>query len=79
MGMKLTKKRVTLEGTISVEDAEELSNWLRRSPKATVDVSSAGHVHAAVLQVLLALRPRLEGKAADPWLNAALAVSASQN
>jgi hypothetical protein len=73
MGMKLTKKAVTLDGVVTVEDAEELANWLKKSPKAAVNVSSAGHLHSAVLQVLLALKPRIDGKPADPWLEAALA------
>jgi hypothetical protein len=34
-------------------------------------------MHAAVLQVLLALRPRVTGTPADPWLQAALAPQVS--
>ena len=72
MAAKYAKKSVTLEGNIVVEEAEELSNWLKQNPLATVKVAKCGHLHAAVLQVLLALKPRVHGEIQDPWLRAAL-------
>jgi len=41
-------------------------------------VSKCQHLHAAVLQVLLALQPRIQGEIADPLLAAALKVRAEQ-
>jgi hypothetical protein len=72
MSAKYAKKSVTLEGNITVEEAEALATWLKKNPLATVKLSRCEHLHAAALQVLLALKPRLEGAAQDPWLRAAL-------
>lgn len=77
MGIRYLKKSVTLQGRISAEDAEELQQWLKSQPRAAVNVGKCEHMHAAVLQVLLALRPRVTGTPADPWLQAALAPQAS--
>ena len=75
MPAKYTKKTVNLVGQVTVEEAEELSNWLKKTPGAAVKVSQCDHIHAAVLQVLLALAPSIRGEPADPWLRAVLAHS----
>jgi hypothetical protein len=62
--------RLALEGQVTVEDAEGLLAALRGA--TAVDLSACEHIHAAALQVLLALRPRLAAAPADPWLRAAL-------
>lgn len=68
MAIRYLKKYATLEGHISVEDAEALQNWLKVQAKPAVQLDKCEQVHAAVLQVLLALRPALQGRPADPWL-----------
>jgi hypothetical protein len=72
MGIRFAKKSVALEGSVAVEEAEALAEWLRRNPRCVVKVAKAGHLHASVLQVLLALRPRLDGAPSDPWLRSVL-------
>jgi hypothetical protein len=72
MGMRALKKHVALEGHVGVEDAETLLSALRAMARPAVHLGRCEHVHAAVLQVLLALRPRVVAAAADPWLQAAL-------
>ena len=62
-----------LEGHASVEDAEVLSAWLRERPGRTLGLARCEHVHAAVLQVVLALRPPLREAPPDRWLAATLA------
>jgi anti-anti-sigma regulatory factor len=73
MGIRYAKKTAFLEGRIDAEDAESLAQWLKEQGKAAVNLSRCDHVHAAVLQVLLALEPKVTALPADPWLAQALA------
>jgi hypothetical protein len=63
---------VRLQGPSRVEDAESLIGWLAADPADragwTVDLTRADHLHAAVLQVLLAFQPEVIGPPADPFL-----------
>ena len=58
---------VRLEGDCHVEDAETLAALLA-APGATVSVDGCSRIHAAVLQALIALKPRIEGRFADEAL-----------
>ncbi|NYG32978.1 hypothetical protein HZU83_06065 [Sphaerotilus montanus] len=77
MGIRYLKKSATLQGLVSAEDAEILLEWLKSRPGSAVNVTRCQQMHAAVLQVLLALRPRIIGQPADPWLQAVLAAPRS--
>jgi len=68
MGVRYLKKHAALEGVVSVEDAETLAQWLQRQPAPAVHLGKCEHLHAAALQVLLALRPAVNVPPADPWL-----------
>jgi hypothetical protein len=57
-----------LEAACGVEDAEALLTCLLSSGASVVDVSNATHLHASVLQVLLAFGPTVAGAPADPFL-----------
>jgi hypothetical protein len=72
MTVRYLKKHAALEGVVSVEDAETLAQWLQKQPVPTVHLGKCEHLHAAALQVLLALRPRISAPPADPWLARAL-------
>jgi hypothetical protein len=72
MPIRTLKKHAVLEGHVSVEDAETLAAWLREQKKPAVHLGGCEHVHAAVLQVLLALKPTVVAAPADPWLKSAL-------
>ncbi len=61
---------VVLAGTCAVEDAETLLGVLLADPARTVDLTAAGHLHAAVAQVLFAVRPVIIGPAGDAFVNA---------
>jgi hypothetical protein len=73
MPIRYLKKHAALEGHVSVDDAEALAQWLRRQGRPAVHMGRCDQVHAAVLQVLLALRPALVAPPANPWLAQALA------
>ena len=72
MTIRYLKKHAALEGVVSVEDAETLAQWLLMQTVPAVHLGKCEHLHSAVLQVLLALRPKLVAAPADPWLAAAL-------
>ncbi len=72
MSIRYLKKHAVLEGVVGVDDAEALAQWLRRQARPAVHLGRCEHVHAAVLQVLLALRPKVLAVPADPWLAQAL-------
>lgn len=73
MTIRYLKKHAALEGVVSVEDAESLLQWLQQQASPAVHLGKCEHVHGSVLQVLLALRPRVVAPPADPWLAGALA------
>jgi hypothetical protein len=73
MPIRYLKKHAALEGIVTAEDAEGLVTWMRDQNAPVVHLAKCEQVHAAVLQVLLALSPRVSAPPADPWLAAALA------
>jgi hypothetical protein len=68
MSVRLDGNVILLEGPCRVEDAEPLLRWLQADGGRIVDLSAAEHLHAAVLQVLMALRPAIRGTAEDAFL-----------
>ncbi|WP_119156636.1 hypothetical protein [Caldimonas tepidiphila] len=78
MGIRYLKEHAALEGQVTVEDAEALMQYLREAEKPTVHLGRCEHLHAAVLQVLLALAPRIDALPADPWLAAVLGAAGEE-
>jgi hypothetical protein len=72
MTIRYLKKHAALEGVVTVDDAEALAQWLLRQAKPAVHLGRCEHVHASVLQVLLALRPKVVAPPVDPRLAGAL-------
>jgi hypothetical protein len=76
MSVRLDGNVIILEGQCRVEDAEPLLGWLQADRGRTVDLTDAEHLHAAVLQVLMALQPAVRGTARDAvlrdWITPAL-------
>ena len=72
MAIRYLKKHAALEGSVSVDDADSLTQWLQSQPAPAVHLGKCEHLHGTVLQVLLALRPKLVAAPADPLLAAVL-------
>lgn len=53
---------------VSVEEAAELTDWLRRTPAPEVDLSDCTHLHTAALQALLTARPVVVAPPQDAFL-----------
>jgi hypothetical protein len=52
---------VRLTGLCRVEDAEPLTALLQRFEDSTLDLSACEGLHAAIVQVILAFRPKIVG------------------
>ena len=72
MSIRYLENCAALEGVVTVEDAEGLMQWLRGQATPTVHLGRCEHLHAAALQVLLALKPHVVQAPADRWLAAAV-------
>ncbi len=75
MSVRLEGHVIRLEGQCRVEDAEPLLGWLQADRSRIVDLTDAEHLHAAVLQVLMALEPSIQGTAKDPFIGCWIAPS----
>ncbi|MGL4604896.1 MAG: hypothetical protein ACRCU9_12190 [Iodobacter sp.] len=67
MPVQYSKQQAILSGICTVEEAEPLLAWLIAHPKGGVSIKEADHLHMAVLQALLALRPRITAPAEDAF------------
>ncbi|WP_372983333.1 hypothetical protein [Marinobacter sediminum] len=70
MSMRFTSRTAHLEDSVSIEDAEQLLDWLVKHPKAGVNLSKCVHFHTAIQQVLLRFQPRISGWPKDSQLKA---------
>lgn len=57
-----------IEDTARVEEAEALVSFLESNSAHQIDLGACRHMHAAVLQVLLAYRPAYVALPPDPVL-----------
>ena len=55
-------------GTCVIEEAESLQAWLKEHPEGPVNLSACEHLHTAVLQTLLAFKPKLSHPPTDGFL-----------
>ncbi len=80
--MTYKKTVAVLEGVCTVEEAESLLGWLQEHPKGKVNLKKCEHLHAAVLQVLMAAGPDVSVWPEDPglqgWIETALAGRGAQ-
>jgi hypothetical protein len=68
MSVRLNGNVIVLEGQCRVEDAEPLLGWLQADGSRIVDIAAADHLHTAVVQVLMALRPGIRGTGNDVFV-----------
>jgi hypothetical protein len=54
MPITYQKNIALFDNVVSVEEAEDLLEWIQKNPKGKVDLSLCTYLHAADLQVLMA-------------------------
>lgn len=59
MAIDYKKQVAHLRDQLGAEEADTLFSWLQENPKASLNLSRCTHLHAAVLQVLILLRPSI--------------------
>ncbi len=59
---------IRLQGVCRVEDAEPLTAMLQGVSDSTLDLSTCKGLHAAVVQAILAFRPKIVGVPDDAFL-----------
>lgn len=72
MPISFTDTAAEISGRIGAEECQDLMTWLLAHPEGSVDLAACEHLHAAGLQCLMALHPRISSPSPDPWLNAAI-------
>ena len=68
MTVVIEKDRILIQGICDADDVEVLMSALREPGPSIVDLSEAGHLHTAILQVLLAFRPSITGTPRDTFI-----------
>lgn len=59
MAIEYKKSLAVLTDFVGVEEAENLLQWLLKNPKGKINLSACVHIHAANLQVLMAVKPAI--------------------
>jgi hypothetical protein len=70
MSVNLDGEFIRLVGDCTVEDAEPLLGYLMAGGEKKVDLRQSGHLHTAVVQVLLAREAKVIGPAGDRFVQA---------
>jgi hypothetical protein len=68
MSIRLEDGKIRIVGRCRIEEAETLLALLLEENGRTVDLSAAGPLHAAVVQILLAAKPVVASAPDDPFL-----------
>jgi hypothetical protein len=73
MAMRFTKTKAMLSGNCTVEEAEQILEWLMKNPKGELHLADVTHFHAAALQALAATSNRIANMPKDPFCAGLLA------
>jgi len=68
MSLTFGADEAIIVGQGDLDDARALDAWLRKDPTRVVNLEGCGHLHSAVVQVLLVLGPRLRGLPTDSFV-----------
>jgi hypothetical protein len=67
MSVEVAGDTIRIVGNAPVEDAEPILAALHENPLRGIDLAQAGHLHSAVVQILLAARAPITGTPAYPF------------
>jgi len=68
MPISYKKTVAVLEGHCGIDEAETLLGWLLENPKGKLNLKRCSHLHTAVLQVMMALSPKVSAWPEDPTI-----------
>lgn len=74
MAIEYKKSLAVFTDFVGVEEAENLLQWLIKNPKGKINLAACIHIHAANLQVLMAVKPAISAWSTDEALRRWLAV-----
>jgi hypothetical protein len=66
VSVEIAGSRIFIVGNGTVGDAEPILAALQEDKSLIVNLAQAAHLHSAIVQLLLALRPTIEGAPAYP-------------
>jgi hypothetical protein len=76
MSIEYGKSKAVFREDVGIDEAEELVQWLHRTPAGKVDLSACAHMHPANLQVLMTANVAISAWPDPPtwrmWLESAL-------
>lgn len=70
MPVRLENGTLEVEGACTIEEAEALHAELRGLDGVAIDLTAAGHLHTAIVQLLMSLSGPVRGIGEDPLLQA---------
>lgn len=70
MPLEFHDSSVSLSGVVTVDEVEQLTAWLRNTPKARISLRRCNHLHTGALQALLYFRPKISAAPTDAFLAA---------
>lgn len=79
MAISYDKKLAVFNEAISIEEADGLMEWLSKTPNGKIDLAQCQHLHAAILQVLMAAKPVVNAWPQNTHLSAWLSTAFNQN
>lgn len=59
MAVEYLDNKAIFRETVTIEEAEELFNWLLSKGEAEIDMTECSHIHTSVLQIILLFKPKL--------------------
>lgn len=68
MALEFRRNEVVLSANCGAEEALELAEWLAKRKRPKAHLGACTHLHAALLQTLLAYKPALSAAPTDPFL-----------
>lgn len=70
MPLELRETSAILSGLVNVDEVEQLTAWLRATPKARVSLRHCNHLHTGAFQAMLRFQPKITAAPTDAFLAA---------
>jgi hypothetical protein len=68
MALQFRRNEVVFSESCGADEALELAEWLAKQKRPKAHLAACAHLHAALLQTLLAYKPSISAAPTDPFL-----------